>query len=112
MSSSNSSSEIKMQIRQRLSNLVPVFARAAVGDFSEDVKIPKEDDELVEFYAGVQMILEVVREQLEELKELNQSLEKKVEERTIEILLKNELLKTQTELYETLLHAQSERGKG
>jgi PAS domain S-box-containing protein len=106
------SPEFDSYIKQRLGDVVPVFARAAVGDFSLDLKIPDSNDALVEFYAGVQMMLEVVREQLNELTTLNQSLEKKVEERTAEILSKKELLKKQTKLYETLLNAQSEMGEG
>lgn len=60
--------EYKKLIVEKLERLTPVFARAAVGDFSQDVVIPKEDDEFIQIFVGVQVILEVVREQLEQLR--------------------------------------------
>lgn len=54
-------------VEKRLSALIPVFANASVGNFSKDVRIPNKDDEFTELYVGVQIMLDVIREQLEEL---------------------------------------------
>jgi PAS domain S-box-containing protein len=76
----------KAHIRERVAALLPVFRDAAAGDFSQDVKFPGNDnDELSEVFEGVQLMLKVVREQFNQLKSLNQSLEKKVIERTQEL---------------------------
>src|SRR5689334_24281342 len=53
------------RIRKELSGIMPIFAHAAVGDFSHDVEIPKDDGAFGELYAGVQIMLDVIRTQLE-----------------------------------------------
>ncbi|MBI3510633.1 MAG: response regulator [Bacteroidetes bacterium] len=112
MNDENDIAAYRRFVKERLESIVPVFAKAAIGDFSENVNLPEHDDEFAEFFVGVQLVLEVAREQLAELKELNQTLEKKVEQRTEEIIRREELLRAQTERYETLLRAQSEMGEG
>jgi PAS domain S-box-containing protein len=77
--------EYKKQIRERLAALIPVFRDAAAGNFPKDIQLPEADDELAEVFAGVGLMLKVVREQFQELKTLNQSLEKKVTQRTHEL---------------------------
>lgn len=69
-------------VRQRLAELRPVLANAVVGDFSRDLKIPEKEDAFTELFVGVQMMQEVIREQLQELRELNQTLEAKATERS------------------------------
>lgn len=59
--------------RKRIEVLLPVFARAAIGDFSEDVRIPEDDDEFSDLYMGVQIMLGVIREELAELERLNRT---------------------------------------
>jgi signal transduction histidine kinase len=54
-------------IRRQLQGLAPVFAKAAIGDFSGNVKLPKDEDELTEFFVGVQIILDTIREKVHEL---------------------------------------------
>jgi signal transduction histidine kinase len=54
-------------IRRQLQMLAPVFAKAAIGDFSGQVKLPKEENELTEFFVGVQIILDTIREKVGEL---------------------------------------------
>jgi len=105
MSHFNSIEAYRQHVRERLGRLLPIFTSASVGDFSRNIDIPPDEDEFTELFVGTQLILEVVREQIDELKVLNASLEKKVEERT-------EALRKQTELYETLLRTQSEMGEG
>lgn len=53
-------------IRERLKALTPVFAKAVVGDFSGQVPL-SEEDELTEFFVGVQIILDTIREKVGEL---------------------------------------------
>lgn len=62
-------------ISKRLDQLRPILANAVVGDFSKDLKIPDVDDEFTELFVGVQTMVEVIREQIQELQEHNQSLE-------------------------------------
>jgi PAS domain S-box-containing protein len=69
-------------VQKRLAELRPVLANAVVGDFSKDLKIPTKEDEFTELFVGVQTMQEVIREQLQELQELNQSLEAKAQERS------------------------------
>jgi len=73
--------------------LIPIFAKAAIGDFSEDPVVPAEDNEVVEIYMGVKVMLDVIREKLAELEKLNSELQKKVKEQeaTIESLVGREL---------------------
>lgn len=54
-------------IEKQLKSIAPVFAHAAVGDFSRNVKLPKHENELTEFFVGVQIILDAIREKVGEL---------------------------------------------
>ena len=56
--------EYKEHVRERLNRLVPMFAKSSVGDFSANVDFPEEEDEFTEFYSGIQIMLDVIREQL------------------------------------------------
>jgi PAS domain S-box-containing protein len=57
------------RVQETLDYLRPVFAKASIGDFSQDVTIPDQDDEFTELYVGIQVMLEVIREQLARLQE-------------------------------------------
>ncbi|MCR4264511.1 MAG: PAS domain-containing protein, partial [Candidatus Roizmanbacteria bacterium] len=60
-------------IQQTLDRLRPIFAKAAVGDFSEDLPLPETNDELTELYVGIQIMLEVIRSKISSLEyEINQ----------------------------------------
>lgn len=74
--------QLEQYLERKLKVLRPVFARMAIGDFSKDVKIPKKEDQFTEFYVGVQIMLEVVRERTKELEDLNHNLEELVTEKT------------------------------
>ncbi|HSE60874.1 MAG TPA: ATP-binding protein [Candidatus Saccharimonadales bacterium] len=54
-------------IRRQLQSLAPIFGNAAIGDFSGQVKLPEEENELTEFFVGVQIILDTIREKVGEL---------------------------------------------
>src|ERR1051326_4925261 len=88
--------EYKKYVTNKLDSLKPVFAKASIGDFSGNVEIPDEDDEFTEFFVGIQLILEVVRGQMDQLQSLNESLETKIKARTEE-LIKNHRLLHETE---------------
>lgn len=60
---------------KELKSLNSIFARASVGDFSENVALPQTDDELMEFYVGVQVMLDVIREKIEASSLIKQQLE-------------------------------------
>ncbi len=66
------------KVASKLDALQPVFARASVGDFSKDLKIPKQADEFSQVYVGIQIMTEIVREKLSMMEEVNRSLEKKI----------------------------------
>ncbi len=69
-------SENKLQAALR--DLRPIFAKAAVGDFSEDVFLPDKDDEAIELYMGVQIMLDVIRSQIKDERDLTRMLESHV----------------------------------
>jgi signal transduction histidine kinase len=68
-------------VKRRLSELRPILANAQAGDFSRDLKIPEEKDEFTELFVGVQTMQEVIREQIQELEELNLKLAVKASNR-------------------------------
>lgn len=57
----------KKWLAGRLSELAPVFAKAAIGNFDSQVEVPEQEDELTEFFVGVQIILDTIREKVGEL---------------------------------------------
>jgi DNA-binding LytR/AlgR family response regulator len=70
----------KKRVAKKLQELQPVFASASIGDFSFDVKIPSKADEFSELYASVQIMIDVIREKISMLEEVNSSLQKKMEQ--------------------------------
>jgi len=76
--------DYKRHVKERLNRLVPVFAKSSVGDFSENVNFPKEEDEFTEFYSGIQIMLDVIREKIADLTKLNFELERNLKELGIE----------------------------
>ncbi len=44
--------------------LIPIFARASIGDFSEDVVTPEGDNDFAEIYAGINIMLDVIRDKM------------------------------------------------
>lgn len=70
----------RRHVIERLSVLTPIFAKASVGDFSGTFEIGEAEDEFMNLYVGVWVMLEVIRAQISELKDLNLSLEKQLVE--------------------------------
>ena|SRR3989344_3173761 len=75
---SNNIIEYKKYVTEKLNGLRQVFAKAAVGDYSEILTIPDSDDEFTELYAGIQIMLEVIRSKIKELEDTNKNLEQKL----------------------------------
>ncbi len=61
-------------VKRRLDNLSRVLARASVGNFSQKLNIPSEEDEFSELFVGVQLMLDVIEENLSQLHKLTASL--------------------------------------
>lgn len=57
----------KKYIKEKLDTLLPIFAQASVGNFSQDVPLPEEDDEFAELYTGIQIMLDVIRSKIANL---------------------------------------------
>ncbi|HEU5187599.1 MAG TPA: PAS domain-containing protein, partial [Candidatus Saccharimonadales bacterium] len=55
------------RIESQLKSVAPIFAKAAIGDFSGNVKMPRHENELTEFFVGVQIILDAIREKISQL---------------------------------------------
>lgn len=63
------SEEQKIYLKEKLDKLIPIFAQASIGNFSQDVPIPDEEDEFAEVYAGIQVMLDVIRNKIRTLEE-------------------------------------------
>ncbi|HYF05911.1 MAG TPA: EAL domain-containing protein [Patescibacteria group bacterium] len=59
----------KRYVAEQLTSLRSVFAKASIGDFSEEVEIPDKEDEFTELKAGVQIMIEVIRQRLSDLEQ-------------------------------------------
>lgn len=93
--------DYKEYVSKRLAALTPVFAKASIGDFSDSIQIPDEDDEFTQLYTGVEIMLGVIRGQLENLNSLNTSLSEKVEE----LQFTKQRVEEEKTLYEAILES-------
>lgn len=66
--------QYKAYVKEKIDAILPIFAKASIGDFSSNVTIPGEEDEFSQLYVGLQLVLEVIREKIEELKKANTEL--------------------------------------
>jgi PAS domain S-box-containing protein len=74
------------QVHDRIEALLPILAKAAIGDYSRDVPpLTSPDDEFNELYVGIQLMLEAMREKLSQLDSLTTDLEDIVAARTTEL---------------------------
>ncbi len=108
MEADKNQAEYKRYVEEHLADLMPVFANASVGDFSKDVKLPATDDAFAEMYAGVQMMLDVIREKISDLERANADLANKIHdlERLNKFMIGREL--RMRELKQALALAQQE----
>lgn len=72
----------RKSVQKRLDELSPILARAAIGDFSKNVPFRKREDEFSELYAGLQVMIDVIRETVAEQHSVNQHLEYLIKKRT------------------------------
>lgn len=63
----NNLEECKAFVQNNLEVLRTLFAKAAIGDFTENAPEPKDDDEFAELYTGIQTMLEVIRKKISDL---------------------------------------------
>lgn len=68
--------DYKKQIQKKLRLLTPIFARASVGDFSRNINLPDQDDEFLELFSGIQIMLEVIRDKIDRLENANRELQR------------------------------------
>lgn len=66
-SDSDALKQYQVYIKKQLKLLTPIFSKAVIGDFSVQVPVPDKEDELTEFFVGVQIILDAIREKIGEL---------------------------------------------
>ena len=52
----------KDYVKKSLSELTPILQKAAVGDFTEGIEIPKEENEFSELFVGLSLMMEDLRE--------------------------------------------------
>jgi signal transduction histidine kinase len=70
----------RRQVRSHLETLTDALARISVGDLASDVKRPKKEDEFTDLYVGLQLMLEVFRENLDKLHRANRVLTRGIKE--------------------------------
>jgi signal transduction histidine kinase len=69
-----SEQQYREHIKRRLGDLQALFAQAAVGDFSTSIEIPEnEDEDIVELYTGVNIMLDVIKRQLSKEEQINKA---------------------------------------
>ncbi len=58
----------KQRVKQRIERLLPAIAKVSIGDFSEEIEVPDEEDEFTELAAGLRMMTEDLEYHLTEFK--------------------------------------------
>lgn len=71
----------KKIVKEHVDVLVPIFARAAVGDFSVDVPLDEHEDEFTSLQVGIQIMLDVIREKIRNYEEASRQLKQRYEEK-------------------------------
>lgn len=61
--------QYKKRVEEKLKALTPIFANAALGDFSTYLEIPDQEDEFAQLYVGVRIMLDVVNDQIRNLEQ-------------------------------------------
>lgn len=91
--------DIQKYAKKRLSQFTPILHKVALGDFSEKIPIPIEEDEFTEHLVALNLMIDDFKEMIVELNEkskilsdtneelitVKQNLEKKVKDRTREL---------------------------
>jgi PAS domain S-box-containing protein len=101
--------EINKYAAERLSKLTPVLQKAAMGDFSKNIKIPEKEDEFTEHLVALNLMIDDLKESMskniqlvKDLEKQKASLEQKIEERTANLDFANkQLIASNKKLEET-----------
>lgn len=82
----------KERVTDRLSRIAPAMERVSVGNFSENITLPEEEDEFTELIVGLNLMIDDLRfmfvenrRRSEELRQLNENLEQIVAQRTADL---------------------------
>lgn len=82
----------KEKVTERLARMAPVLEKISIGDFSENIPLPEEEDEFTELFVGLNLMIDDLRfmfeenrRRSEELRKLNENLEEIVKQRTSEL---------------------------
>lgn len=81
MSDSDKEEKYKQRVKQHIDALVPIFAKASVGDFSQDAPLSQREDEFTSLEVGVQIMLDVIREKIKSYEDVNRQLQERYEEK-------------------------------
>lgn len=73
--------QYRQLVANHINGLVPIFARASVGDFSQDVPLVDHEDEFTSLEVGVQIMLDVIREKIKDYEDVNRLLRERYEEK-------------------------------
>lgn len=71
----------KEYVKKSLSELTPILQKAAVGDFTKEIEIPKKEDEFSELFVGLSLMMEDLRELEEARRKTEEEREKTEAER-------------------------------
>lgn len=70
----------KEYVKKRLAELTPIIQKAAVGDFSAEIKIPEKEDEFSELLVGLSLMMDDLRELERVRRKSRQERKKRLEE--------------------------------
>jgi len=70
----------KEYIKKRLTELTPLLQKAAVGNFTEKIKISEKEDEFTELLVGLSLMMDDLRELEKSRKEVEEMRKKKITE--------------------------------
>jgi len=72
-------------VKSRLDSIARIGVSASEGDFSDEIELSGHDDEFTQLYTGIKVMVDAMRAQLREFRELNQTLEENVAKRTTQL---------------------------
>lgn len=70
----------KEYIKKRLAELTPLLQKAAVGDFTEKIKISEKEDEFTELLVGLSLMMDDLRESKKNRNEVEEIRKKRITE--------------------------------
>ena len=85
----------KKSVVEKLATLTPVLQKIAVGDFLANIEIPEKEDEFIELFVALHLMIEDLRELDKNRKEAEESLiasRKELEEKLNELKQVNKLM--------------------